>query len=221
VESEILQELEDRKVTKSELFKQTEADFGLVSLLLEGTSSPKAIVRYSCASVLVDLCEKHPEKLYPSMDKFVAMLDSKHRILTWNALAAIANLTVVDVDCKFDAIFDRYYDFLGSEYMVTVANTVVNSAKIVRNKPYLADRIATELLKVQNLKTTCHLTEECKRVIAEKAIETFDTLIKYTQNKAALISFAERHQDSSRISLKKEAQSFLKKHLEDAKAANC
>ena len=86
----------------------------------------------------MDLSEKHPDKLYPYMDRFIALLDSKHRILTWNAMAIIANLTAVDVDRKFDAIFDKYYSYLGNEYMVTVANVVANSAKIASNKPYLA-----------------------------------------------------------------------------------
>ncbi len=95
--------------------------------------------------------------------------------------------------------------------MVTVANVVANSATIVSNKPYLADRITSKLLKVQNLQTTPHLTEECKLVIAEQTIETFNTLIRYTENKAALIEFAEKHQNSERVSLKKEAQNFLKK----------
>ena len=96
--------------------------------------------------------------------------------------------------------------------MVTVANVVANSAIIVSNKPYLADRITSELLKVQDLKMTPHLTEECKLVIAEHAIRTFNTLIRYTQNKAALIVFVEKHQNSKRA-LKKKHRIFLRNGL--------
>ncbi len=126
-------------------------------------------------------------------------------------MAAIANLTAVDKSKKFDRIFGKYYSFLGSEYMVTVANTVGYSAKIAANKPYLADKIATELLKVQKLQITPHLTEECKLVIAQKAIETFNTLISQVQNKKALLAFAQKHQDSRRAALRREAQRFLDK----------
>ena len=129
-----------------------EEDFGLIPLLLEGTSSAKATVRYGCGSVLMNLSEKHPDQLYPYMDNFVGLLDSEHRILTWNALAIIANLTAVDADHKFDAIFDKYYGFLFNEYMVTVANTVGNSAKIASNKPYLADKIAANCSKSKTFK---------------------------------------------------------------------
>ena len=208
---ELLLKLENKKISKTELLFRAEEDFGVVPTLIEGSKSSKATVRYGCASILVDLCEKHPDKLYHYMDNFVAMLDSKHRILTWNALAAIANLTAADRERKFDVYFERYYSFLGSEYMVTVANVVAYSSAITENKPYLTDRIVTELLKVENLKTTPHLTEECKLVIAEKAIRTFDTLIRYTKNKAVLIEFAQKHKASPRATLRKEAQRFIKK----------
>jgi len=211
LQNDVLNRTAGGHVTRGDLQKIVEADFGLVPLLIEGCLSPKGTVRYSCAAVLVELTAKYPNKLYPYFEKFVALLDSKYRIITWNALAAIANLTSVDVDCKFDALFDRYYSFLDSEYMVTVANTVSNTATVVVNKPYLADRLAFELLKVQNLRLTPHLTEECTRVIAQKAIRTFDTLMKYTQNKAILFAFAEKYQNSNRASLRKEAQGFLKK----------
>ncbi len=137
-----LDRLASKQLSKTQLFSMAEADFSLLPVLFLGTSSSKASVRYGCASVLVDLSEKHPDRLYPCMEKFVEMLDSKHRILIWNGLAAVANLTTVDVNRKFDTLFERYYSFLSSEYMVTVANTVVNSARIATNKPYLADRIA-------------------------------------------------------------------------------
>ncbi len=209
METDLLQKLGSKELTKTQLFEKVEADLSLVPQLFVGTASTKATIRYGCASVLVDLTEKHPDKLYSYMDNFVGLLDSKHRILTWNALAAIANLNAVDTDYKFDAIFEKYYSYLGSEYMVTVANVVENSVKIAENKPYLIDKIVAELLKVQKLKTAPHLTEECKLVIAEHVIETFSTIAKYTQNKQAIIEFARKHQNSSRDSLQKEARKFL------------
>jgi hypothetical protein len=211
LETALLQKLGCKQITKTQLYKKIEADFSLVPELIDGTASPKATVRYGCANVLMDLSAKYPGKLYPYMDRFIGMLDSKHRILTWNALAIIAHLTVADSECKFDSIFDKYYSFLGNEYMVTVANTVGNSGEIAKNKPYLADRITAELLKVQSLKITPHLTEECKLVIAQKAIESFNTLINFTKNKKALLDFAEKHKVSSRDALRKEAQMFLEK----------
>lgn len=213
MEPELLQKLAEKAITKEQLLKAVERDFELLPIVIGGVSSPKATIRYSCAKVLVDLTVKHPEKLYPHMDFFVALLDSKYRILVWNAFAAIANLCAVDVDKKFDAIFDKYYGFLNDEYMVTVANVVGNSAKIALAKPYLVPRITEKLLSVDKIALTPHLTDECKRVIAEKAIETFNQHFYKMgpEEKAKVFSFVKKHEKSPRASLSKEAEVFLER----------
>jgi hypothetical protein len=211
LETRLLRKLGSKEITKAQLFRKVELDFDLLPELLEGTSSSKATVRYGCGKVLMDLSEKYPKKLYPYMDDFIELLNSRYRILTWNAMAIITNLAKVDKERKFDAIFYKYYSFLSNEYMVTVANVVVNSAKIALAKPYLAQRITEQLLKVQDLKVTSHLTEECKLVIAEHTIKTFDTFFNHIETKDQVIAFTQKHINSSRISLREEAEIFLKK----------
>jgi len=211
MENEMLQKLVDKSMTKEELLQRVKQDPDLVPILIKGVSSSQAAVRYGCANVLMDLSEEHPEKLYPHMDCFIDLLDSRYRILTWNAMAIIANLTRVDTDKKFDAIFDRYYGFLNDEYMVTVANVVGHSGKIALAKPYLIQRITNELLKVENISTTPHLTEECKRVIAEKAIRAFDLFFDKVERKERVFSFVSKHLNSTRKTLRAEANNFLRK----------
>lgn len=198
-------------MTKEELRQKVKQNFNLLPEVLNGVSSSKAAIRYGCAKVLMDLSEEHPEKLYPHMDSFINLLDSKYRILTWNAMAIIANLAKVDADKKFDAIFDKYYSFLDDAYMVTVANVVGNSAKIALAKPYLAQKITKELLKVENISTTPHLTEECKRVIAEHAIKSFALFFSDIEQQEKVISFVAKHRNSSRKTLRKAAEDFLTK----------
>jgi hypothetical protein len=209
--NDLLQKLGNKTLTKEALLHKVQQDCSLIPEVLSGTSSPKATVRYGCSKVLMDLSERHPETLYPYMDRFIELLNSKYRILTWNAMAIIANLAKVDEERKFDEIFDKYYGFLNDEYMVTVANTVGNSAKIALAKPYLVQRITAELLKIENLKVTPHLTEECKRVITEHALKAFDAFFEEVEAKEQVLSFAEKHLESPRTSLRREAQSFLKK----------
>jgi hypothetical protein len=211
MESELLRKLEDKSITKKELLQMVKQDFSLLPEVLNGVSSSKAAIRYGCAKVLMDLSEEHPEQLYPHTDSFINLLDSKYRILTWNAMAIIANLAKVDKDKKFDAIFDKYYSFLNDSYMVTVANVVGNSAKIALAKPYLTQKITKELLKVDNISTTPHLTEECKRVIAEHAIKSFALFFNNIEQKEKVISFVANHTNSSRKTLRKAAEDFLTK----------
>ena len=211
MENEIFQKILDKTMTKEGLPQKVIGDFNLIPKLLKGVSSPKATIRYGCAKVLMDLSEEYPEKLYPYFSSFVELLDSKYRILTWNAIAILANLTKVDTERKFDAIFDKYYSFLNDEYMVTVASIVGHSGKIALAKPYLIERITNELLKVEDIFMSPHLTEECKRVIAENAIKSLDLFFDKIEQKGKVISFAKRHLNSPRKTLRTEAEKFLKK----------
>ncbi len=131
MESELLHGLANKSLTKQELLQKVRENPGLLPKVLKGVSSSKASVRYSCAKVLVDLSQEQPERLYPHMDFFIALLDSKYRILVWNAMAIIANLARVDKERKFDAVFNKYYGFLNDEYMVTVSNNVGNSNHVL------------------------------------------------------------------------------------------
>ena len=209
--TDFLQELESKALTKEGLVVKVEQDFSLIPTVLEGTSSRKASIRYCCGTALMDLSEKHPERLYPYMDRFIELLESKHRILTWNVIISIANLTRVDSEKKFDAIFDKYYDLLDDGYMVTVANVVGNSGKIALAKPYLIQEITRELLKVEGLSLTPHLTEECKRVIMEHAIRSLDVFFDKVEAKENALSFVRRQLGSPRKSLAKRACDFLEK----------
>jgi len=211
MENELFQGLLDKSLTKDELFNLVKTNNKLIPDIIKGVSSSKATIRYSCAKVLMDLSEENPEKIYDYMDLFINLLDSKYRILTWNAIITIANLIKVDNMKKFDQIFDKYFDLLHDEYMVTVANIVGSSSKIALAKPYLINKITNELLKVDKIKITLHLTEECKRVIAEKTIISFDTFFSKIEDKEKVLSFAEKHINSSRKTLKNEAEKFIKK----------
>jgi len=213
MEKEYLQKLADKSMTKEELLQKVKLDFSLLPIILEGASSSKAAIRYGCAKVLMDLSEEYPQQLCPYMDFFIGLLDSKYRILTWNAMAVFANLTKIDNDGKFDAVFDKYYGFINDEYMVTVANLVGNSGKIAVAKPHLTEKITNELLKVEHLSITNHLTEECKRVIAEHAIKSFDMFFDQVEQKDKVIAFVERQLLSPRKTLRGEAEKFLKKKV--------
>ena len=159
----------------------------------------------------MDLSEEKPEKLYSYMDFFIKMLESRYRILNWNAIITIANLTKVDSEKKFDLIFDKYYNYLDNEYMVTVANVVGNSDKIALAKPYLTERITDKLLMVQNISITPHLSEECKRVITQLTIKTFDMFFPQIKQKNRVFSFVKKHLDSPRKTLRIESEKFLAK----------
>jgi len=211
MKQDLLEKLVDKSITKDELFKMVTQDFTLLPKIIDGVSSEKAAIRYGCGKVLMNLSDEYPDKLYPHMNFFIDLLGSKYRILTWQAMYIIANLTKVDKDKKFDMIFDKYFSFINDEYMVTVANVVGNSGKIALAKPYLTPKITKELLKVEGLKTTAHLTEECKKVITENVIQSINMFFPQIENKDEVISFVKKHTNSSRKTLKAKSEKFLNK----------
>ncbi len=213
MEPEMLAKLAKKQITKEELAETVESDFTLLPSVIAGVSSSKPSIRYGCASILVNLSARHPGELYSHFGFFVSLLSSKYRILVWNGMVVIANLCVVDSDKKFDAIFDKYYGFLGDEYMVTVANVVGNSPRIVRAKPYLASRVAQKMLGVEKISVTPHLTEECKRVIAEKTVEAFGEFFDLLDDadRTRVLGFVRTQADSPRASLRKQVQRFLER----------
>lgn len=208
---DIIQRLAEKRITKEELLKEAEADPGMVPRLVEGLSSQKPAIRYGCSRVLMDLSALHPEWLYPHWDAFVDLLGGKYRPLTWGAVATIANLTGVDAGGRFEAAFERYYSLMGDGYLVTAANVVGSSAKIAMAKPHLADRIAERLLAVEGIEAAPHMTEECKRVVAEHAVaalRSFYDLLS-PRMKEGVIAFMKRQRTSSRKSLAEAAEEFL------------
>lgn len=211
MKNDLFEKLLDKSMTKEELAQKIIENPNLVSTILDGVNSPKASIRYGCASALKFISEKKPEILYAHMDFFFKLLDSEYRILTWIAIIIIANLSEVDTENKFDKIFEKYYSFLNDEYMVTVANVVGNSGKIAKAKPHLSQKISNELLKVENISTTPHLTKECKNVIIQKTIKSFDTYFQSIQNKDEIISFVTRQLKNTRKTARAEAERFLKK----------
>ena len=211
MENNLLDKLLDKSITKEQLLEKVEKDFNIIPKIVNGMNSSKAAIRYGCGKVLMDFSERNPKELYPYFDFFVKLLDSKYRILTWQAMAIIANLTSVDKNDKFDSIFEKYFNFINDEYMVTIANLVGHSGKIACSKPNLIPLITENLLKIENLKTTPHLTDECKRVIAESAINSFDMYFDRVENKEKVFSFVKQHVNSSRKTLKIKVEGFLNK----------
>lgn len=211
---DVLKNLGNKKLTKGKLHQMVEHNFELLPVLVEGMSSQKASIRYGSGKILMDLSEKYPEKLYPYIDSIFRLLDSKYRIIIWNSMAIIANITPVDTEKKFDTVFNKYSSFLKDEYMITVANTIENLGKIAKAKPYLIQKITKEILDVENIKLTPHLTEECKKVIAEKAIGSFELFFENIEEKKKVLSFVEKQVESSRKSLRSKAAEFVKKHCE-------
>ena len=204
-----LTKLKNKEIKGNELAELVLRDRDLLPMALKGISSPKAHVRYPCAKTLTMLSEDKPEWLYPYFDFFVDLLNSEKRILKWNAINTLANLSKVDAENKVDAIFHQLFGLMNADYMVTVANVIGAAEKIDKAKPQLANRITYELFKVENLSLKPHLTLECRNILLGHTIQALDHFYENIENKGDVVSFVERQLDNTRDSTRIKAESFL------------
>jgi hypothetical protein len=209
--TDVLEKLGKKEKKAEDIAKNVIKDPNLLPEIFNGISSENSRVKFKSAKILRVISEKNPEILYPKMDFFINLLDSENKILKWNAMDVIGNLTSIDLKNKFDEIFKKYYSFLSAEGMITVAHVVDNSGKIAKAKPYLTQRITSELLKLEKIPTKPQLTQECKNILLGKVILAFGMYFDIIENKDNVISFAKRQINNTRNATKVKAEKFLKK----------
>ena len=207
---DILEKLWKKEIKAEDIAKNVTKDPGLLPEIFNGISSKNSRIKFKSAKILRVISEKNPEILYSKMDFFINLLDSENKILKWNAIDVIGNLTSIDSKNKFDKIFKKYYSFLSTESMITIAHVVDNSGKIAKAKPHLTQKITSELLKIENISTKPRLTQECKNILLGKAILAFGTYFNQIENKDNVISFVKRQLNNTRNATKVKAEKFLK-----------
>ena len=126
----------------------------------------------------------------------------------------VANLTAVDTEKKFEAIFRKYYAPMPGPAMVTAANIIGSSARIALAKPELTQRIVREILKVEKAKYERKgvPSPECRNVAIGHAIDAFDTFFEQIGDKAAVVGFVKRQLENTRKQVVKKAERFGRKH---------
>lgn len=187
---------------------------GAIEELVEGVMAPKGTLRYGFEKVLREISEQRPEFVYPFFGRFVELLDSKNSFLKWGAILTISNLAAVDSEGRFEKVYRKYYAPITGPVMVTAANIIGASAKIISAKPELAQRITRWILKVEKAQFERHgqPSPECRNVALGQAIETFDQVFDKIDYKAAVVRFVKRQLKNTRPQVAKKAEKFLAKH---------
>jgi len=155
----LLQQIARKDSGKERIADKVIGNPRLLTETLEGLSEDNARTKYGCAKVLRIISEKDPKLLYPRFDFFVDLLDSDNKIMKWEGIHVLANLTGVDSKGKFEKIFDKYFAPITGPVMVTAANVIKGAAKIALAKPKLTEKITRQLLKVEQ---AGYKTAECR-----------------------------------------------------------
>ncbi len=214
---DIQEELDKKGLVPAELAEQVIKEPENIAGLIEVLKAPKGTARYRSEKVLRIVSESRPDLLYPFFDVYTGLLDSENSFIKWGAILTLANLVRADTQKKFDDIFEKYYQPITGTVMVTAANIIGSSVKILSARPELASRITNEILKVEKAKYKLHdvLSPECRNVALGHTVDTFDEIFDLLGDKdtqAAVVKFVKRQLKNTRNAVVKKAEKFIKRH---------
>jgi hypothetical protein len=185
-----------------------------IAELVAGLEAPSANVKYGCEKVLRRVSEQRPDLVLPHFDVFVKLLRSDNSFLKWGAIVTLGNLAPAVRAGHLERIFTRYFAPVTGPVLVTAANTIQSAPKIARAKPELLPRIVRAILQVERA-TFVHRgapSPECRNVACGHALAALDAMFDQSDPPRPVLEFARRQLDSTRASVRKNAERFLKRH---------
>ncbi|HSW02615.1 MAG TPA: hypothetical protein VLI39_20800 [Sedimentisphaerales bacterium] len=210
----VLQQLKTKEIDVATAAERLIANPSQIPELVKALQTEKGSAKYRYEKSLRLVSERRPELIYPHFNAFVALLAHENNFLKWGAIVTIANLTTADAEGRFEAIFERYYAPICGPTMVTAANLIGSSPRIVRCKLHLARRITQEILKIEKAQYEYHgsPSPECRNVAVGHAIDAFDQFFDLIDDKTAVLTFAKRQLNNTRKQVAKKAERFLRVH---------
>ena len=197
-------DLDKKNVDIKRLAKKALTDKELLHELLNGIVSEDNTVRSNSFNVLQVISNEKPEFLYPNWDGFQKMLMSKNNYHKYIAISILADLTKVDKENKFEDIFEDYYGILAENKVMTASFVILNSVKIVVNKPELESRVLDRLLNIDNI----HQGRQ-SGLLKSYVIEALRKMYPKIKDKERVMKFIKEQLNSSSSSTRDLAACFL------------
>ena len=176
----------------------------LLKILMNEIQSKNNTVRANAFNTLMILSEDNGELLYPHWDHFQEMLKSSNNYHKYIAVYLLASLTSVDIENRFKKVFDDYYKILEGEKLMTASHVVLNSSRIVSNKPELKSKIIEKLLNTDEL----HKGKQ-KELIKAYVIDAFENIDLEEEDMERIDNFVKLQLDSSSPKTRNAARCYL------------
>lgn len=209
----------DSKPTIEDLTDMVCCDTSWIPVLFDIIKSDSGSRKFACDKIIRKISEKDPKCIYPYFDEVADLISSSNSFIKWGAIVTLSNLVSVDSEEKFPPVYERYFDLIQSDAMITAANVVGNAWKIVDKYPQYETDITKRLLQVTEhvYLNKGELSPECQRILCGHVLDCFDRYYERSANQSDMIEFAKKLTDCSRHAVAKKAQDFLKHHKEGSK----
>jgi hypothetical protein len=125
---------------KDKLLEKIQGKPGLEAFVREVLQQPEYIpvlfaiikndpgsAKFYCEKVIRIVSERKPECVYPYFGEVVALIESPNSFIKWGAIITLSNLAAVDTENKFASVYEKYFDLIDADAMVTAANVVGNA----------------------------------------------------------------------------------------------
>jgi hypothetical protein len=208
--SKLLQQIDRKDSNKDRIAEKVIKNSELLPELFNGLLATEARIKYGSNKVLIIISKKNPSVLYPKLDFFTDQLDSENNFLKWGAIEIIANLCKVDSTHHFENIFHKYFSPIHGYHMITAANTIKAAVIITAYKHNLIEKIAEEILKVEEAD---YETAECNNIVIGQAINSLDKLFPQLKTKKPVFEFVQRQLKNKRPATRKKAEVFVRKNF--------
>jgi hypothetical protein len=205
----LLQQIARKNSDKDKIAEKVIEDTTFLPELISGLQASEARIKYGSNKVLIIISEKNPAVLYPKLDFFISQLDNENNFLKWGAIEIIANLCRVDSAHHFENIFSKYFSSIHGYHMITAANTIKAAVVIAAYKHNLIEKIAEEILKVEEAD---YETAECNNIVIGQAIASLGVLFPQLKNKKSVFEFVKRQMKNKRPATRKKAETFVRKN---------
>ena len=203
----VISDLIDKQIDVKSAAQTAMKDNIVISELLQGIQSSNDPIRYNSFKVILLISKEHPEILYQHWTLFEKMLSGDNGYFKDIAIRAIANLTKVDTENRFEKLFDNYFAELSSDKTITVAHVAGDAGKIASAKPELQSIITNKLVNIAVIYKGKQID-----LIKGYAIEAFSQYFDQAavKDKDHILEFVKKEQNNRSPRTKKVAAEFLK-----------
>jgi len=182
----------------------------LFNELVNGIRSKDKTVRNNSFNTLMLVAENNGDQLYPKWDYIHEMLISNNSNEQYVAIYLLASLTACDSKNKFETIFDEYFGVLDGDKTMPASHVILNSGKLIQNKPELRQQIISKLLNTDNT-----FKGRQKDLLKVYTIETLRKISTDPEDKTLIEEFIKSQLNSKSSRARSAAKCYIDRCLVD------
>lgn len=178
----------------------------IIDLML---NNPQIMIYYHSYYIIDKASKMIPELFYNYWDDFAFLINHKNSYHRDFGLSLIANITAVDIENRFQSIFQDYFNCINDPKFMTSRHCIQNTSRILLNKKDYREDIISILLDIDS---RCDYSEKRLALLKSDIINVFNTVYNEIDDKSKINRFIRDQLTSISPKTKKYANNFILKY---------